>query len=204
MHNTLGIKSQPVGTHPLASALQLDQAPSPAMLDVLQSNVDRTYNRFKDIVATGRHMDRPQVDSIARGHVYTGSDALQLGLVDQEGGFLEALKRAHQLAGYSEPARIVFYPDDLDPLEEALAALGGQNPKRLAVLDLGHFSPVAAKNTVRMERPPILPRVSKCGPIPQPLTWYGPQPFLQKAARRPLALYASGRPLLPRPLSSVT
>ena len=96
------------------------------MLDVLQSNVDRTYNRFKDIVATGRHMDRPQVDSIARGHVYTGSDALQLGLVDQEGGFLEALKRAHQLAGYSEPARIVLYPDDLDPLEEALAALGAK------------------------------------------------------------------------------
>lgn len=126
MHNTLGIKSQPVGTHPLASALQLDQAPSPAMLAVLQQNVDRTYGRFKDIVAAGRQLDRLQVDSIARGHVYTGSDALKLGLVDQEGGFLDALKRAHELAGYSEPARIVFYPDDLDPLEEALAALGAK------------------------------------------------------------------------------
>ena len=126
MHNTLGIKSQPVGTHPLASALQLDQAPSPAMLAVLQQNVDRTYSRFKDIVAAGRQLERLQVDSIARGHVYTGSDALQLGLVDQEGGFLDALKRAHELAGYSEPARIVFYPDDLDPLEEALAALGAK------------------------------------------------------------------------------
>lgn len=126
MHNTLGIKSQPVGTHPLASALQLDQVPSPAMLAVLQQNVDRTYNRFKDIVAAGRQMDRPQVDSIARGHVYTGSDALLLGLVDQEGGFLDALKRAHELAGYNEPARIVFYPDELDPLEEALAVLGAK------------------------------------------------------------------------------
>ena len=126
MHNTLGITSQPVGTHPLASALQLDQAPSPAMLAVLQQNVDRTYGRFKDIVAAGRQLDRLQVDSIARGHVYTGSDALKLGLVDQEGGFLDALKRAHELAGYSEPARIVFYPDDLDPLEEALAALGAK------------------------------------------------------------------------------
>jgi len=126
MHNTLGIKSQPVGTHPLASALQLDQAPSPAMLAVLQQNVDRTYSRFKDIVASGRHLERMQVDSIARGHVYTGSDALQLGLVDQEGGFLNALKRAHEMAGYDDPARIVFYPDDLDPLEEALAALGAK------------------------------------------------------------------------------
>jgi len=126
MHNTLGIKSQPVGTHPLATALQLDQAPSPAMLAILQQNVDRTYGRFKDIVTAGRQLDRLQVDSIARGHVYTGSNALQLGLVDQEGGFLDALKRAHELAGYTEPARIVFYPDDLDPLEEALAALGAK------------------------------------------------------------------------------
>ncbi len=126
MHNTLGIKSQPVGTHPLASALQLDQAPSPAMLAILQQNVDRTYGRFIDKVAAGRQLERLQVDSIARGHVYTGSDALKLGLVDQEGGFLDALKRAHELAGYSEPARIVFYPDDLDPLEEALATLGAK------------------------------------------------------------------------------
>jgi protease-4 len=126
MHNTLGIKSQPVGTHPLATALQLDQVPSPAMLAILQQNVDRTYGRFKDIVAAGRQLDRLQVDSIARGHVYTGTNALQLGLVDQEGGFLDALKRAHELAGYTEPARIVFYPDDLDPLEEALAALGAK------------------------------------------------------------------------------
>ncbi len=126
MHNTLGIKSQPVGTHPLASALQLDQAPSPAMLAILQQNVDRTYGRFIDKVAAGRQLERLQVDSIARGHVYTGSDALKLGLVDQEGGFLVALKRAHELAGYDEPARIVFYPDDLDPLEEALATLGAK------------------------------------------------------------------------------
>ncbi len=126
MHNTLGIKSQPVGTHPLSSALQLDQAPSPAMLAILQQNVDRTYGRFIDKVAAGRQLERLQVDSIARGHVYTGSDALKLGLVDQEGGFLDALKRAHELAGYSEPARIVFYPDDLDPLEEALATLGAK------------------------------------------------------------------------------
>ena len=126
MHNTLGIKSQPVGTHPLASALQLDQAPSPAMLAILQQNVDRTYGRFIDKVAAGRQLERLQVDSIARGHVYTGSDALKLGLVDQEGGFLDALKRAHELAGYSEPARIVFYPDDLDPFEEALAAIGAK------------------------------------------------------------------------------
>jgi len=36
------------------------------------------------------------------------------------------LKRAHELAGYNEPARIVFYPDELDPLEEALAVLGAK------------------------------------------------------------------------------
>ena len=126
MHNTLGIKSQPVGTHPLSTALLLDQAPSPAMLAVLQQNVDRTYRRFQDIVAAGRQLERLQVDSVARGHVFTGSDALMLGLVDHEGGFLDALKRAHELAGYDDPARIVFYPDDLDPLEEALATLGAK------------------------------------------------------------------------------
>ncbi len=123
MHETLGIQSQAVSTHPLAAALQLDQAPSASMLRIMQHQVDRTYDRFKEVVAHGRSMSPQQVDTLARGHVYTGIDARALGLVDQTGGFLDALQRAHDLAGYPSSARVVFYPDDMDPLEEFLSAM---------------------------------------------------------------------------------
>ncbi|NQW25075.1 MAG: signal peptide peptidase SppA [Cryomorphaceae bacterium] len=127
LHNTLGVKSQPVGTHPLSTALQLDQAPSSAMLAVLQKNVDRTYTRFKAVVAEGRALAQSQVDSLARGHVYTGRDALRLGLIDQEGGFLQALSFAQDLAyPDEEAARIVFYPEDMDPLTQLLSSLGAK------------------------------------------------------------------------------
>ncbi|MDG1252114.1 MAG: signal peptide peptidase SppA [Schleiferiaceae bacterium] len=123
MHEHLGIRSQPVGSHPFSTALQLDQAPSEAFMAIMQKNVDHTYDRFKNVVAQGRKMERQRVDSLAQGHVYSGRDALSLGLVDREGGFLAALGRARELAGYTNDARIVFYPEDMDPIEEFINSL---------------------------------------------------------------------------------
>ena len=56
------------------------------------------YNSFLTGVADGRHMKTQDVDKIARGRVWTGEQARQLGLVDELGGLYTAVARARTLA----------------------------------------------------------------------------------------------------------
>lgn len=65
----------------------------------LQSSVDRTYDRFVDVVAEGRNLSRDYVDSIAQGRVWSGADAADIGLVDTYGGLSEAVLLAADAAG---------------------------------------------------------------------------------------------------------
>lgn len=64
----------------------------------LQQNTERTYQKFLNRVATGRSMDSEQVDEIAQGRVWSGEDALQVGLVDTIGSLEEAIAIAADLA----------------------------------------------------------------------------------------------------------
>lgn len=64
----------------------------------IQSSIDRGYLLFKSRVAQGRKMNMDKVEEIAQGHVYLGSDALKIGLVDALGGLDKAVVKAAQLA----------------------------------------------------------------------------------------------------------
>ena len=67
MHDKLGIKTQPVGTHPLSNLINIDNDLSESALSVLQNNVNKTYDRFKEVVSEGRKIDIKKVDSLAKG-----------------------------------------------------------------------------------------------------------------------------------------
>ncbi|WP_374685633.1 signal peptide peptidase SppA, partial [Promineifilum sp.] len=56
------------------------------------------YQQFKDVVARGRKMTAEQVDAIGGGRVWTGRQAQARGLVDDHGDFLDAIKKAAELA----------------------------------------------------------------------------------------------------------
>ena len=74
---------------------------------------------FVSRVADGRKMEPAAVDSIGQGRVWSGENALQIGLVDQLGGLDEAVAAAADLAGL-ENYRIVKLPELADPLTELL------------------------------------------------------------------------------------
>lgn len=84
------------------------------------------YEDFTLKVSEGRDMPLARIQQIARGRVWTGAQALELGLVDEIGGFDAALASARALAGLSESQRIRLqrYPARPDGLE-ALQALFG-------------------------------------------------------------------------------
>ena len=65
----------------------------------VRRNLGQLYVRFKSLVAEGRGMTAEEVEEVARGRVWTGAQALEVGLVDQLGDFGTALAKAKELAG---------------------------------------------------------------------------------------------------------
>ena len=65
---------------------------------MLQSMIDEVHQQFKDAVAEGRGFSEDEINSIATGMIYNGSDALDLGLVDKLGGLQDAIDRAAEIA----------------------------------------------------------------------------------------------------------
>ena len=76
---------------------------------VIQKSVDDIYDQFKGRVAAGRGMTMEQVNVIGRGRVWTGRDALKIGLVDELGGMKDAISYAADKAGIKDQ-KVVYYP----------------------------------------------------------------------------------------------
>jgi protease-4 len=101
--------------------------------------IDRAYDTFIGLVAEGREMRPEQVRAIAGGRVWTGQQALELGLIDHVGGFQVAVARARALAGIEEDARVQlrYYPEQENPFEvfENLFGVSSESAQALARLN---------------------------------------------------------------------
>lgn len=120
----LGITTDTVMTNANAASLSILRPMSPKALDLMQRNVEDFYKVFVQRVADGRGLEYDYVDSIARGRVWTGRDALKLGLVDSLGGLNDAIRIAAQLAQTTD-YRVVDYPENEDLLTELLNRKNG-------------------------------------------------------------------------------
>lgn len=79
-------------------------------LERFKGMLDDVYDTFTTRVMEGRGLTAAQVDKVARGRVWTGEDALGLGLVDELGGFATAIKLAKQVAGVKPDAPVKLLP----------------------------------------------------------------------------------------------
>jgi len=93
-----------------------------AEMRILQTSVDRTYRTFIEVVAEGRELEASYIDSIGQGRVWTGLDALEIGLVDEIGGLNDAIEEAKKMANVEEFS-IKEYPKRKDPVEKLLEDL---------------------------------------------------------------------------------
>lgn len=80
--------------------------------EILKKEIQWIYDKFLTKVAGGRHMNKEDVDKIGKGRVWTGSQAKDLGLVDEIGGLTKALQLAKQLAGIpeEEEVKLIIWP----------------------------------------------------------------------------------------------
>jgi protease-4 len=75
-------------------------------------------------VARGRRLPEARVREIAKGHVWTGAQAKQLGLVDELGGFYDAVAKAQSLAGLTGEPRLKRMTPSASPFEALERILG--------------------------------------------------------------------------------
>jgi protease-4 len=94
---------------------------------VLRQDVQNTYRRFLSRVAEGRSLDTAAVDRVARGRVWTGAQAREVGLVDRLGGVSEAVLAAKEKIGLAADADVLLvqYPPPKPVLEQLIEALQG-------------------------------------------------------------------------------
>ena len=97
----IGLNEDGIEKTPFSSGLNSGvflKTPSDRLINLIQGSVDRLYDNFTGIVSRGRNLSIDQVNEIARGRVWSGSDALDKGLIDAIGSFEDAVNKAKNLA----------------------------------------------------------------------------------------------------------
>ncbi len=130
------LKVNPVTVERGARSNLLDprREPTPDELDALNEQLQSFYREFKDRVEKGRNLSPQSLEEVAGGRVWTGGEALELGLVDAIGGFRDALDEARRLAGITEGASDALVkvtpprgarPTPGEPVREAVEVMSG-------------------------------------------------------------------------------
>ena len=115
--NKIGVHQDVVKTARYADLGALDRPWTEEERGLFQQYVNRGYELFLKRVSEGRGMTRDQVDSIAQGRVWTGAQALGLGLVDELGGLQDAIAYAATQAGY-DSYHVTYMRREVNLLQE--------------------------------------------------------------------------------------
>ncbi|TVQ41795.1 MAG: signal peptide peptidase SppA [Wenzhouxiangella sp.] len=120
----IGIHTDGVGTTPLAGAFRADRALNAELRSILDTFINAAYRDFLALVAEHRQMSVEAVREVAQGRVWTGSQALEFGLVDQLGGLEEAIASAARIAGLGEDFQVRYVEPELTGWQQFLAEMG--------------------------------------------------------------------------------
>ena len=124
--NKLGISFDQVKSNENAEFISLTAPMTAYQQTVLEKAIDDIYQKFLAKVAEGRNMTTGQVHEIAQGRIWSGTDALEIGLIDEIGGMERAIELAKEMAEL-EDYRIKELPVQKDALKQILEEFLGQS-----------------------------------------------------------------------------
>jgi protease-4 len=136
LDHKIGITFDAYKTHEHANMMTLTSPLDTVQKRAMQVMVSNIYNDFTSKVALGRNISQNYVDSIGQGRVWSGEDAMAIGLVDEMGGLREAVAYAAAKAGVSSNS-ILELPEMLDPLEEFFNDISGKSEDAVLARLLG-------------------------------------------------------------------
>ena len=120
----LGVTFDEIATHSHAGKPDGVFAMSDFEIDAYNEVITGIYSDFTSKVAQGRNLTAAQVEEIARGRVWSGNDALEIGLVDEIGNLEDAIHFAEQLINIPD-ANLIYLPEIRDPFEVLIEDLTG-------------------------------------------------------------------------------
>lgn len=110
-------------THKHADMTRLTRPFDQTEYNYMLRSIEEIYDSFTTIVSEGRGLDKKRVDEIGQGRVWTGSDALEIGLVDEIGTLEDAINYAASAIGAGDFC-VLEYPKPLTTMESLMATLG--------------------------------------------------------------------------------
>ena len=110
MLGKIGVEVDEIGTHEHAVA-STNHKLSDFEFETAQKEVNEIYQQFLFRVANGRGLSKGEVDAIARGRVWTGLDAVKIGLVDTIGTLEDAISYAQTISNSTRDESVVYYPE---------------------------------------------------------------------------------------------
>ena len=119
MTDKIGINAEQVTTHENAMGYSIFEPLSRGFEKSVKTTIEKIYHTFKSRVAEGRSLSMEMVEEIAQGRVWSGKDAIEIGLVDELGGLMKAITTAAELAEI-EKYNLIDYPKFDDNLESIL------------------------------------------------------------------------------------
>ena len=127
--NKLHVNITPVNSNEHSDMYNGFRALDKKELDYMQASVENIYDKFTKLVSEGRGMPVARVDEIAQGRVWSGADALGIGLVDEIGTIEDAINYAAlSIEGVTgvQDVQVVGYPKPQTPMEALLESLTGE------------------------------------------------------------------------------
>jgi protease-4 len=129
----IGVKSDGVGTSPLAGAFDITRPLDPKVSILIQSIIDKGYRDFVGNVAKARGKDFAAINAIAQGRVWTGQQALDRGLVDRIGSLDDAIRDAAQQANLGKDFNVRYAEKPMGAFERFLTNIGDSSETRVAL-----------------------------------------------------------------------
>ena len=131
LREKLGITVDVVKTNPSADMGMPFRGLSQGERLYMMDQIEKVYNTFVGHVAAGRNLSVEEVDKIAEGRVWSGVDALRIGLIDGFGGLKDAILLAADRAGVGEDFRVVQELDREDSFMVLLRSLSNIRQSRM-------------------------------------------------------------------------
>lgn len=126
LKNKLGITTDVVNTNKYSDLGSGFRSPSQVELAYLQKSVEDVYSTFVGHVAQGRNMIPEAVDKIGQGRVWSGVNALEIGLIDGFGGLVDAIALAADRVGIADDFRIYEVVDTPTGFEALLSGFSAR------------------------------------------------------------------------------
>ncbi|AFZ35054.1 signal peptide peptidase A [Stanieria cyanosphaera PCC 7437] len=150
----IGVSFKVVKSGPYKDILAFDRQLTPAEEQILQELIDISYQQFVKTVAEGRNLEVEKVKTFADGRVFTGEQALALGMVDRLGTEEDALRWAAELAGLDPDKTECYTIEEPKPLINRFLPGRGQTKSSIGTaIDWVEFELVTSGQPLWLYRP---------------------------------------------------